>query len=390
MATQTTEKIFTREFVLSFFSLFGLSSISNLLLPTLPIYLSRLGSSKVEIGILIGTLFICSMVLKPFIGQALLRISEKYFMVSGALLITLSSISYLLAPPFWPLLIVRVFHGVGVAFFYTASVTLVANVSPSARRGQSIGYFYLSYVISFAVAPLFGMWLFNNFGFTLLFLVCVGLSFGSLFITIKLAERPAVPPEDQSIQALPLFGRGSLPPAIMACMASFVWGGVTTFFPLYALHHRMVNPGLFFTAFATMTILVRVLGGRILDLYSREKVILPCLSAYIIAMIILAFSKTLPMFILVAVIWGLGHALLFPVLTAYALDLAGPSPGPAMGTFTAIDDLGLGLGPVIMGIILSLTSFSTMFLCLALTGVINLLYFTQIVRKRGGRQSANP
>jgi predicted MFS family arabinose efflux permease len=277
-----------------------------------------------------------------------------------------------------------------MAFFYTASVTLVANVSPPARRGQSISYFYLSYIISLALGPSLGMLLVNNYGFTLLFWVCTGLSFGSLVITIKLAERPAVPLEDPSVQALPLFGRGLLPPAIMACMASFVSGAVTAFFPLYALHHEVANPGLFFTTFAIMIIIVRVSGGRILDLYSREMVILPCLAAYVIAMMMLAFSSTLPMFILVAVIWGLGHALLFPVLTAYALDLAGPSPGPAMGTFTAIDDLGLGLGPVIMGVVLSLTNFSAMFLCLAFIGAINLLYLTQILRKKGKtRPSAN-
>jgi predicted MFS family arabinose efflux permease len=54
-----------------------------------------------------------------------------------------------------------------------------------------------------------------------------------------------------------------------------------------------------------------------------------------------------------------------------------------MGIFTAADDLGTGLGPVIMGIILRLTSYPIMFLCLALTGVINLNYFLFFVRKKG-------
>jgi MFS family permease len=131
-------------------------------------------------------------------------------------------------------------------------------------------------------------------------------------------------------------------------------------------------------------ILGRALGGKILDLYSREKVILPCLFTYIISMTILAFSKTLPMFILVAVIWGIGNAFLMPSLVAYALDRAGSSRGPAMGTFTAIGDLGIGLGPVIMGIVLRLTSYPIMFLCLALTGIINLNYFYFFVRKKMG------
>ena len=132
-----------------------------------------------------------------------------------------------------------------------------------------------------------------------------------------------------------------------------------------------------------MLILGRALGGRILDLYSRERVILPCLITSIISMGVLAFSKTQPMFILAAVIWGIGHAFLVPALMVYALDGVGSSPGPAMGTFTATMDLGICLGPVIMGIILQLTNYSTMFFCLALFGIINLSYFYFFVSKRG-------
>jgi len=131
-----------------------------------------------------------------------------------------------------------------------------------------------------------------------------------------------------------------------------------------------------------MLILGRALGGRIMDLYNKERIILPCLFTYIISMVILAFSKTLPMFILVAVIWGIGHAFLMPSLVVYALERVGSSPGPAMGTFTAISDLGVSLGPVIMGIIIHGAGYPIMFLCLALTGVINLSYFYFFVRKK--------
>jgi len=68
----------------------------------------------------------------------------------------------------------------------------------------------------------------------------------------------------------------------------------------------------------------------------------------------------------------------------YVLDRVGSSRGTAMGTLTAIGDLGAGLGPVIMGIILRFTSYPIMFLCLALTGAINLTYFYFFVRKKEG------
>ena len=92
---------------------------------------------------------------------------------------------------------------------------------------------------------------------------------------------------------------------------------------------------------AVTLVLARALGGRILDVYSREKVLLPCFIAQITAMTILAFSTTLPMFILVAVIWGLGNAFFYPTLVAYAVELAGPSRGPAIGTYMALPISGL-------------------------------------------------
>jgi len=377
-----TQKILTRDFVLSFFAQFAFSSVIFILVPTIPIYLSNFRAKEAEIGVLVGILSVSSLFIRPFVGKALLKIPEKKFMIAGASLYTLSSVAYLVAIPFWPLLIVRIFQGIGLAFFSTASFTLIAKITPEAHRGQIISYFYLSVNFAFALAPYFGMLLINRFNFTVLFSVCIGLSLISLFITIKLRKRETDPLENQSLQDQPFLSREALPPSIMAFMVNIIWGAVTAFFPLYALSHGVSNPGLFFATFALMLILGRAFGGKILDVYSREKVMFPCLITYIIAMLILAFSTTLPMFILVAVIWGIGNAFLYPTLMVYAMDQGGSSQGPAMGTFTAVADLGSGLGSVIMGIILQLTSYPTMFLCLALTGIFNLLYFYFFVGKK--------
>jgi MFS family permease len=384
--TQMSQKIFTRDFILVFFAQFAFIFVFNILIPTLPIYLSRWGESEVETGILIGIFFFSSLVSRPFIGKALLKVPEKTFMIIGAILYALTAGAFLLAPPFWPFFIVRLFQGIGFAFYHTAVYTLVANISPEAHRGESLSFFYLATTISGALAPPLGMFLINQFSFTLLFLVCLGLSLGSLFIISKLKERKVIPSQDSSIGEGLFLDRKALSPSIISSFSLFMWGALTAFFPLYAINHGVANPGLFFTAIAIMLFLGRALGGKILDLYSRERIILPCLITYIISMVILAFSKTQPMFILVAVIWGSGHAFLIPTLVAYTLDRVG-SPGPAMGTFTAITDLGYSLGPVLMGIVIQTTSYPIMFLCLALTGFINLNYFYFFVRKKGDVES---
>jgi len=381
MEKQTTRKILTHDFVLCFFAQFTFTFVFYNLMPTLPIYLSRLGSTEVEIGILIGSPAIASLVLRPFVGRALLRIPEKTFMIAGAVLFVFTSAAFLFTPPFWPFLVVRVFQGVAFAFFSTAAFTLIANISPAAHRGQSLGYFTLSFTISSAIAPPLGMFLINRFSFPILFLVCSGLSLFSLFSIHPLERRQIVPLQEYSIEDGFLFSRGAIQPSIIGFFPFFIWGALTAFFPLYAVNQGVTNPGFFFTTTAIVLILSRSFGGKIIDLYRRENVILPCLMAYIISMTILAFSKTLPMFILVAVIYGIGPAFLTPALMAYALDRGG-APGPTMGTFYAITDLGVCLGPVIMGIVIHSTSYPIMFLCLAFMGIIDIGYFYFFVRKK--------
>ena len=375
-------KVLTRDFLLLFLAQFTFSFVFQSLIPTLPIYLSRSGSNEVEIGLLVGIFFFSALVLRPFVGKALSRTPEKKFMITGSLLFALASLAYLIAPPFWPLLIVRLFQGIGFAFFHTAAFTLIANISPEAHRGQSLSYFALAMSISGALGPSVGILLINHFSFTLLFLACSGLSFCALFFTCRLGKRQIAPLQASSVDDGLLFSPRAIPPSVINSLSLFVWGALTAFFPLYAINNGVSNPGLFFTTTAVMLILGRALGGKILDLYSREKVILPCLITYVLSMVILAFSKTLPMFILVALIWGIGNAFLAPALIADALDRVGSSTGPAMGTFTAISDLGLTTGPVIMGIILQSTSYPVLFLSLAFMGIINLGYFCFFVRNR--------
>jgi len=377
----TVRQILTRDFILSFFAQVAFSSVFFILIPTIPIYLQQLGSTEAGIGVLVGALSVSSLVLRPFIGRALLKGGEKNFMIAGTLLYAISSAGYLIAKPFWPFFIVRVLQGIGLALFATSSFTLVTRISPAAHRGQSLSYFYLAINIAFALAPSFGMALINHFKFFVLFIVCAVLSLGSLFITLKLRSEEVDSSDNRSVKDQPLLSREALPPAIMAFWGSFIWGAVTAFFPLFALHHGISNPGLFFAVLAITLISARGLGGKILDLYSRERVLFPCLIAQIIAMALLAFSSSLPMFFLVAVIWGLGNAFLYPTLVAYAIDLSGSSHGPAIGTYTAFSDFGAGAGAAIMGVILQLTNYPIMFLCLSFTGGLNLFYLYFFVIK---------
>jgi len=385
-----TQKIVGRDFILSFFAQFLFSSVFCILIPSIPIYLLRFGAKEGEIGFLVGIFSISSLVLRPFVGKALLTIPERSFMIAGALLYVLSCLAYLIAPPFWLLLIVRGFHGIGLALFATASFTLLANITPEAHRGRLISYYYLSYNLAFALGPYLGMLLVNQFNFVTLFLSCTGLSLCSLYLALKLGKREPIPWEKKSVKVQSFLSREVLPPATIAFMLNVIWGALCAFFPLYALKHGVSNPGIFFIFLAITLMIGRVLGGRILDIYDREKVVMLCLALIVIGLTVLPLANTLGMFILVAVMLGSGWAFLYPFLTIHVIEIAGLARGPAMATFTALGDLGAGLGPMIMGIILQTTSYPIMFVCLIITGITNFLYFYWAIGKKGRNIQGDP
>jgi predicted MFS family arabinose efflux permease len=382
MQTEMAEKILTKEFALIFFAQAAFLSVLQLLIPTLPIYLSRLGSTEVEIGFFVGVFGVTAVVLRPFVGRALVTIPEKKFMLAAALLSTFTSIAYLLSSSYWPLLIARVFQGMAFALFHTAALTLIANISSSGNRAQRISYFTLAMSVSAALAPPLGMFLINQFSFTHLFSVCAGLSLFAFLLGQRLPRKQSTPRRDASGERASFVSWKAVPSSVVSCFSFFIWGAITAFFPLYALQHGVANPGLFFATVAVMVILGRSLGVRLLAVCSRASIILISLTAQIAAMVILAFSQTLPLFLAAAAFWGAGHAFLVPSLMDYALERSGSASGPAMGTFTAVSDLGQFLGPFTMGIVLHYTTYPSMFFCLVLIGLVNINYFYFLVREK--------
>jgi len=100
MTTQTIRNILTPDFILASFVQFTLAFVFSILTPTLPVYLSHYGSKEVEIGVLIGILAVSSLILRPLVGRALLKIPERIFMTAGAVLYAITSVCYPFSPLF--------------------------------------------------------------------------------------------------------------------------------------------------------------------------------------------------------------------------------------------------------------------------------------------------
>jgi MFS family permease len=383
ISEHTKKGLFTHDFILAFFTLFFSSAAIHSLTPTLPIYLTRLGSNEREIGVLIGIFAVAALVSRLFVGGALLKYRERNVMMFGALLSAISFLASIIFRPFWPFFMIRFFQGVTLACIDTAVLAAIMGVIPLEYRTRALGYLMLAPSLAMAVAAPLGMFLVNQYSFTVLFLSGAGLSFCTLLMSwgIK-GQRVFIPDKAAPVRPIAYFNLKIIAPAITSFLQLFVWGAISAFFPLYAIQCGVTNPGHFFTAMSIMMIGGRAFGGSIMDTCNKEKFIVAFLPAVSIILIILSFSKTLPMFIVVGALWGIGAAFFVPVSMTYAFEYAGSSAGGAVGTFRASQDLGLGLGPVVMGLIIPLTGYRVMFLCLALICFINLCYFQFYVRKR--------
>lgn len=353
-------------------------------MPTLPVYLERLGSGVREIGILIGVFSASSLVFRVIVGRLLIYYPEKLIMFTGALLFALTFAALLIFGRFWSIFLIRLFQGAAFACLDTAALAFVINITPAANRARAIGHFLLGPTFALAIAPYFGMFLINRFSFKTLFITCICLCIISLFFASRVNRRTLNKSslDDSAAETARIIDWRIIPSAIMSLVCNFIWGAIIAFLPLYALQSGIQNPGYFFSASGFMLVLCRIAGGGMLDRWSKERLIITFMSVSALAMILLAFSRTLPMFIFVGMLWGTGSAFFFPATMAYALDNAGSSGGTAVGTLRVLTDSGLSLGPVLMGLLIPLTGYRIMFFCLAFLYVAVIAYLRLYLHKR--------
>ena len=272
VSSHSIRTILARDFVLGFLGIFAFLFAYFALVPTLPIYFARLGSSESEIGVLVGIYSVSSLISRLLAGGALLRYSEKRVMIVAALLFAASFIACITLRPFWPFLAVRLFQGVAYAFFDTAVFAMVVKITPVPYRGRTLSYFMLASAIATVLAPSFGMFLVNLSGFAVLFLVCMGLSLCAAILSGVLKGHEVAPRDTAACgRNAFLIETKIIVPAISAFFYYFVLGSVMAFFSLYGMQRGMKNPGYFFSAAALMTIAGRFVGERFWTLGAKKR-----------------------------------------------------------------------------------------------------------------------
>lgn len=379
----TSEKLWSTPFVAALAVNLFMSSVFYLLLTSMAGYaISMFAASDAMAGLASAGFILGAVVSRLTAGKFLDFIGRRRLVVISMIVYTVIGLAYIPVTNLWLLIVLRLLHGVAFGAGNTALVASVQGVIPSARRAEGNGYFATATTLSTALGPFFSVWLSQNYGFEAVFLVAailggLGLISG-LFFTVP--ERAPTPEEREFLWSLRLstfVDRGALGIGAVIGIGGFAYASVLSFL---AVHTELLGmeqaASAYFVAYAISSLGARLVAGRIQDRRGDNIVIIPAAICFTIGMVLIATASAPWMIILAGLLIGLGFGSLLPSLLAVVVGLAQPSRvGVVTSTFYLLLDLGSGIGPILLGYVVTGLGFPAMFLVAsALTVVSGVLY----------------
>ncbi|WP_339209653.1 MFS transporter [Paenibacillus sp. FSL K6-3182] len=372
------ERLWTKSFILMTIGNLFLFNAFYMLYPTLPLFIKQLGGNESQVGLAMGAFMLSAVILRPLVGGLLDRFGRRPFIIWGLILFILAMYLYNWVGGIAVLLGLRILHGMSWALSTTATMTAITDMIPSTRRGEGMGWFSTSMTLAMAIGPMFGIWVAQNRSYSDLFLIAVLLSAGALLLMLG-AKMPFQP--KAGTRKIELFENSVLPVAASVFFLFIAYGGITTFVPLFA-ESIQVNSGSFFLAFAATLALSRPISGKLSDRYGEIFVIVPALVITFGALIVLSLSSGLMGVLLSAILYGIGFGSAQPALQAATIRLAHPNRiGVANASISTANDLGIGLGAIILGSVSQYASYKVLFIVSALSVAISLILFTLFAKR---------
>lgn len=348
----------------------------QMLMPTFPVYIKKLGGEDSIVGLVAGIFTVSSLAARLLSGMALDRIGRRGVFLVGLGIFTLAVLSYNWLPTIGLILTFRLIHGLGWGASSTASSTIASDSIPQERFGEGMGYFSLASSLPIAIAPAVGLFIISNYSFNILFFVSAALAALGFLLSLALKYRKIEMHEQPKAKAA-FFDKSAIRPSIVIFFITVSYGTVVSFLPLYAAQEGIQNIGLFFTVYALALLISRPVFGRISDRLGYNFAIIPGLICVLITMVLLSQSSIMPMFLITAFIYGIGFGAVVSSLQAMAVVNSTPNRrGAANATFFTGFDSGIGLGAIIFGAVASAVGYSRMYLWAVVPVVLAfILYF---------------
>lgn len=359
----TTIPIWSKNLVLAILCSMCIGLAGQMLNPTLPLYTVEIGFSEQMAGIMLTAFSIGSLLFRPIAGQLVDYIGRRKMVLCGSLLVAFSFLLYLMSTNFYMILCVRVMQGIGFCLTNTGIGTVASDIIPKARITEGIGYYALAGAISMTVGPAVGLELKNMFsmrgdfiGGLLLASICI---VASRFISYEEKLKTRKPGEKIKIS---LFEKTSLLPASMIFTATVAQTSLTAYLALYGRSIGLEGVSSFFLFTSVGTICARAFAGKVTYRLGEKKVLWAAVLVTTCCFFAVSFAKTMPVLIAIAIVYGFGYGVLYPVTNAMSIRNAIPeNRGAANATYSASFDLGTIVGGSVWGIVVANLNYPWMY-----------------------------
>jgi MFS family permease len=333
-------------------------------LPVLPSYVhGPRHSGDVAVGMVVGAFAITAVICRPLAGRQADWRGRRVVMVTGALIMALGGLLYLVSDGIPSLILGRLVSGAGEGLVYTAGATWAVDLAPEDRRGLALGLFGLAVWGGLSLGPVAGELLRSDVNYDAVWIFTAVLPLVGAIIATRLPDPVLVSAEAQVKRGLrAMFPRAAHRPGIALALANVGYAALAGFAVL-ALKARGIGDGAtVFTAFAVAVFASRLVLSRVPDRAGARPTATAAGLLEALGLSIIAAAQSLPLALVGAVVVGVGFSMLFPSLALMVVgDVEDDRRGSALGAFTAFFDIGVGLGGPISGATAAIAGYPAVF-----------------------------
>jgi len=326
---------------------------------TLPVYLHDLSGSDMIVGICATFGTIAALTIRPIMGVAVDRIGRAPVLFIGALLSVLTFGAYAAFPNVSAVIVIRFLYGFAWGTATTASNTIAADLIPSDRFGEWMGYFTLSQSFSMAIAPSIALSIMDLHGFATLMLVAAGLGFIAVILAFFFRQEKVISNDKKPFRP---YERSAIRPALLMMLAGIGLGATFSFAVLFGKSMQFLHVGAYFTCFAVTLFIGRPLVGRVIDRYGFRAVLVFGFLGFAISLVMLWQTRSEGVFLLAAALQGIAYGAVQNGLQTMAVVSAPPERrGAANATYFSGFDAGIGIGSLLAGVLAKTCGYAVMF-----------------------------
>lgn len=335
---------------------------------TLPGYVQEIGGDAAAIGLTFGLFSLSAVAARPLVGWLVDNWGRKPVLLVGAAIFALSPVLYILTGSLWSFLIVRVFHGVGIAAFTTAYTTTVADLAPPERRGEAIGLSGVTNNLAMLFAPALGAYVVSQWGYDVHLAISAGITAASIPLLVPVVEPERAPATEAAGPKLRAVARirAVWVAALGITGLAVAYGAVLSFLPPFAGEWGLTAAGAYFTAFAVAMMLAQASAGWLSDRVGRRAVAVPGLILAVLAMVLLATARSNPALLAAGAVFGLSWGLARVGIDTSVVDaVSAEARGTAVGLLYTVFDIGVGVGSFGLGIVAQAQGYAAAFFAAA-------------------------